>query len=259
MRYRPLAYGADPEYLVFRNGKLISMAKVLGKAQLDTHIGTDGLESTGEFRPPPARNVYALLHELAVGLGRLSRAGLTVYAAPAFGKEYPLGGHLHASFRMEDQTLITTTIPWGEGMDLMVVPMERRFQPPDLLQVRHNHNYGLSANNVREEILDAHCIKLEYRRPSTWLVHPALAYCYLAMGKLVATRLTYIMEWYTQLQYLDFDERFGRIFREGYVHPDLRQLPAGLAYCAKRQSEWWKDGFVCADAWAKVEKGGEPV
>src|SRR5207253_1065765 len=83
---------------------------------------------------------------------------------------------------------------WSQALDTLLLPFEAWIQPW-WLRVERNNKYGNGADNVRMGMAtrpnmplykDWAFVHYEYRLPSTWLVHPTLAYVYMALVKLCA-------------------------------------------------------------------------
>ena len=75
-------------------------------------------------------------------------------------------------------------------------------------RIQRNHSYGLGGDIVRwnspgtkpdwKHLQHLAYLHYEYRTPSTWLIHPALAYVYLALAKITMTNWKLISKLYTQ-------------------------------------------------------------
>lgn len=91
----------------------------------------------------------------------------------------------------------------GQVMHYLLLPFEKWVQPYARRENRFAH-YGEEAGDpvrhvpsrrpAAERFKNWAYFHFEYRTPSTWLQHPVLAYCYLALGKLTALNFTRIAE-----------------------------------------------------------------
>jgi hypothetical protein len=135
----------------------------------------------------------------------------------------------------------------------------------------NNHHYlvrwVLSQRPHKALFKDYRYMHVEYRTPSTWLLHPALAYAYLALAKL--TMLNYDM--IRPLAYATkpvqvsatekdpnlfrnmFTERFDRVKSQLRYTSDLLSLPDAIEFCDKKRFTWeLTAGRIDFDAWAAI-------
>ena len=217
----------------------------------NAYIGIDGEPSVGELRPPPSKSIYPLLVYLGTAVTLLAQRlppNTTLIAHPYdFGRA--VGGHIHVSFisrnthflqlRKEGYvaynperhyrpdlekvgfiyaTKFSSTLSWA------IMPFERAMQPVEKLR-RRNNLYGHSDLSAREDHFPEqplHLMAFEYRRPSTWLAHPDLAYCYLALAKLVSTNFPIMGPLVDTCQ--STVEGYLSIMEKGVVSSDLKPL-----------------------------------
>lgn len=116
-RIRLHRLGSDPEFLFVSEADLgysiVPASSILGENKEKTSLSFIGLDSRpilGELRPEPFRNIKRHLYELAFGLDSIEtflnkeHPSVKVLAYPSLHAE-SLGGHIHASFFMENPLL----------------------------------------------------------------------------------------------------------------------------------------------------------
>ena len=129
MKLRLYRLGADPEFVFGSPGvsKIINVipAQTIvatgGAKALNSFIGTDSHPATAELRPPPAHNIYRIMHDMASAVDylysyflrkpRLRR--IEMYAQPWCSSPEGhdnqagehLGGHIHTSMFVQDPDL----------------------------------------------------------------------------------------------------------------------------------------------------------
>ena len=237
--------GADPEYAIGHRQdwvvSTISAQQVFGTSNFAGGIiGTDGHMETGELRPTPAHNVHLLLHNIGEALEMLhrftSRKGYSLYASP-YASTLPLGGHIHLSFRARPAVRLVTAL-WNRittHLDYYMEPLEAWF-PCRPLRERRNHNYpGAEISRIPKT---TNPFRLEYRRPSTWLGHPAIAYVYLATAKLVALNINQELTPSASTLNLNYFESFHsrlQTLRTGVMSADLSELPEMLDFLVENR------------------------
>ena len=112
-------------------------------------------------------------------------------------------------------------------------------------------------------------LHVEYRTPSTWLHHPALAYVYFALAKLTMLNFKTIRDKVFEAQQIVvfhdspgnhifkevFDERLAKLLPQlSRSSPDLKYLPEALKVCERSRERWYGDRFSGVDfsAWENL-------
>ena len=170
---------------------------------------------------------------------------------------------------------ITTSV-FRVAFDHLLLPFERWVQPWWNRQER-NTDYGVNNDSVRWAVSvrpnrppyqKFAYLHYEYRVPSTWLAHPRLAYCYLALAKYTA------LNWMTiQSRAMEdmkhpkpippsrapandssralFNERFAEIEKLGGKRTtDLEALEASIKFCDAHREEWFSSPTQPIDIYA---------
>ena len=151
-------------------------------------------------------------------------------------------------------------------------------------RVARNHSYGLGSDIVRwnsptaqrpvwDNMSHLAFIHYEYRTPSTWLVHPALAYVYLALAKITMTNWKLIDRLYTfsnEEKVLGiafsknpansaagdvFFERLRKAEENGLrLSRDVEWLGKALDICVAKREEWFASPTARIDieAWREL-------
>ena len=242
---RFLKIGADPEYAF---GTLKDWVTCVVPANTafgisgfaGGFIGTDGHAETGELRPNPAHNVYLLLHNIGEALSVLhnfaEKKGLLLFTPPLI-RNLTLGGHIHLSF---DEAVSLGVLQ--SRLDWLLEPLEMWF-PSSPLREQRNLNYP-GRDVMRQQPAPANSFfHAEYRRPSTWLSHPDVAYTYLAMAKLIALNLkrrfpASLPSGETPAAWKDVVRlRLQHLLEKGLVSADLRALPDKLRFLTENRKE----------------------
>ena len=135
-------------------------------------------------------------------------------------------------------------------------------------RVSRNHSYGLGADIIRwnsptqrpmwDRMDTLTYLHYEYRTPSTWLVHPAFAYVYLALAKVTMTNWKLINKLYTAQDEQDvsfmamaptpnnavageiFFERLRMAEEAGLrLTRDVQWLKEALSICVQNREAWF--------------------
>lgn len=92
-----VTFGADPEFELLANGKVISADGVIsGGTSYNDYIGRDGAGSQVEIRPAPSSSLSKFITNFRSILKEFSER-YPGYSLGAQGNIYPLGGHIHLS------------------------------------------------------------------------------------------------------------------------------------------------------------------
>ena len=167
------------------------------------------------------------------------------------------------------------------GLSYLMTPFEMWIQPwhdrvcrngkygnpasLDTLARNQLHTPRPSVSSVYDEMAWFH---MEFRAPSTWLVHPWLAYCYLALAKLSALNWDIIIKEpqvtvdkskspNNQAWQVIFNKRLDSLEScSGWqTTKDCGQLRSAIRYCDEHRAEWWgsgNTGRVVASSWRKL-------
>ena len=240
---RFLKIGADPEYafgtLKDWIPRVVPANTAFGVPGFaGGFIGTDGHAETGELRPNPAHNVYLLLHNIGEALSVLhnfaEKKGLLLFTPPIL-HNLALGGHIHLSFdEAVSLGVLQTRLDW------LLEPLEMWFPSSPL---REQRNLAYPGRDVMRQQPANQVFHVEYRRPSTWLSHPDIAYTYLAMAKLIALNLK--RRFPTNLPSVEVPVpaeevvwlRLQHLLERGLVSADLRALPDKLRFLTENRKE----------------------
>ena len=163
-------------------------------------------------------------------------------------------------------------------MDYLVRPFEFWIQPW-FARERRNSNYGLGVDAARWEqsgvnpgtrpkLRDHAWLHFEYRTPSTWLVHPWLAYTYLSLVKVSMLNWDFILRLATKDPLAIsrhnttpgnedarklFLSRWERVTKEGKLTRDTQLLPKSIATCEENREAWFSNfGKVQVAEWERV-------
>lgn len=106
---------------------------------------------------------------------------------------------------MFQQGTIITPFIWGQIMNWLLEPFENWIMPWTQRQFRNKHYGGakhpdvvrLGVSKAPFTTEKTSYVHWEYRLPSTWLVHPHLAYAYLALAKLTILNFRLFAEAWT--------------------------------------------------------------
>lgn len=173
---------------------------------------------------------------------------------------------------------------FARGLDSLLLPLEMWLQPWHDRRLR-NARYGAASNldsrarmqggtprpDVGSRYAELAWFHMEYRTPSTWLVHPQLAYVYFALAKLTGLNWALVQD--PEFTFLldvgltgstPSNKAWGQILQERLARlvenpdwrstPDCRQLSAALAFCGGQRSKWWgkQRGIVDTEAWREL-------
>ena len=155
-----------------------------------------------------------------------------------------------------------TPLSFAKALDHLLVPFECWVQPWHG-RIRRNGRYGINNDVVRmmnhtrppDLFPNLAYFHTEYRMPSTWLQHPTVTYCYLALAKLavlnfsrlkeihggknISIRLYEIDKPNTDLAFKLFHDTLNALFKgRAIITNDLKRLPAYLDTLAKHRQEW---------------------
>jgi len=165
---------------------------------------------------------------------------------------------------------------FAQGMSFFLDPLEWWLQPWHS-RIRRNRHYGTGNDIVRwqqdglnpltrPKLADYAWMHFEYRTPSTWLVHPSLAYTYLALAKTTMVNWQLIQE--LQVKLPDsvrsmtpepqnasaatvFLERWNYFkSHKGRITRDALYLDRAIQTCANSRDDWFSThGKVRVEAW----------
>ena len=298
--------GADVEFVLGQKNhdlySIIPMNKFLGVDRvLSSYIGTDAHSATGEIRPPASHNISTLLYKIGFALATIDTHLTRNHKdSKIFGSPYclnePLGGHIHLSFftrkyphydvllydldypteirTLSLQNKIPTSPVIIRLLSYLILPFEGWIQPWNQ-RVTRMENYGLpetmrhaESGPPRRLRPNEYYYHLEYRVPSTWIIHPTIAYCYLALAKLVLLNTEKIAPFLTNAVNMitpllnatpnnseckrEFFYRLNQL--QGLVYTsDLLSLQKALRNSDTLREHLWADGGSCKiDAWRKL-------
>lgn len=107
----------------------------------------------------------------------------------------------------------------------------------------------------------------EYRPPSTWLVHPKLAYAYTGLTKLVMLNFelfqslgqstnTHPEQFNSNaVAFTTLFNRLDKVWSQCTITNDLKNLKDTLTELPELAPNWWKTGFIDTNAWLKLMEG----
>ncbi len=164
----------------------------------------------------------------------------------------------------------------------LVLPFENWVQPWQEREKRvfwcdHGNHYNNDANYLIRWVNGTRpaalfprfaYLHVEYRQPSTWLQHPALAYVYFALVKLVMANFDKVRDATAATKPLAiesspanqvfkevFHERLTRLTEQGLRWPgDTKALMKMVALCGDSREEWYsnRNKGVCYSAWKEL-------
>jgi len=168
----PIMIGADPEFEIRRNGRMVEAHNLIRDPRRSAQIGLDGATSTGELRPRPgnAEQVAANLDRL---IGRLASIipGSDYQVVAGSGVDLPLGGHVHFSGVEVTQGLL-------DALDKFI--SEPLNQKSSGAASRHTRGYG------RPGMYRPQPHGWEYRTPCSWIVSPSVALGVLTIAEVLS-------------------------------------------------------------------------
>lgn len=162
-------------------------------------------------------------------------------------------------------------------MNYLLVPFEFWVQPWHS-RVDRNARYGRGNDNVRRvpserpvmpRYADWAYVHFEYRVPSTWLVHPYLAYAYLALAKLTLLNFERLAQLTNGTTKGDIPRSLAEPANGKYQQTlldrltalrktekfrssaDTNNLDAILDACGKERLRWFTTGAVDTEAWRR--------
>lgn len=172
---------------------------------------------------------------------------------------------------------LVTPLVMATTMGYLLKPFEWWIQPWHA-RVRRNRYYGLGRDEIRwqqdgnpitrPKLAGYAWLHFEYRTPSTWLVHPWLAYTYLALAKLTMTNWQLIQRLLTDKKLMrdvafsspePGNEEAEKLFRErwrgflsggGRITRDATHIVRSLEMCADNREDWFSNhGKIQTEAW----------
>lgn len=177
------------------------------------------------------------------------------------------------------RTVARAALSVGYSLDLMIDALDRVLLPFEWA-AQNNPLVAERQELYRDIIRPARStnprpdrpnyVHIEYRRPSTWLIHPWMAYCYLALVKLVMLNIPHVSSRkysgapLTEITHdptkarAAFDSAFHELVNKSGCRysNDLRPLPRVLeAFWSIRDSLVRPPGKIDFVAWSKLTKG----
>lgn len=269
---RPCRFGSDAEFgLVDTDTRIVPASHYIrGATALNSFVGVDGHNATAEIRPRPSFNIRTHLLDLATAITAVRQQipSYITMIAPPFHKNTTYGGHIHCSFFIRRLYKVPLIASFALALGYLLRPLEAESQPPDL-RAKRNEYYGggtdvrtqTSTSVVRcpPEYVYQH---LEYRMPSSWLVHPALAFAYLSCAKLCMLNFQWCVAAYDKLCVVSVQK--GEVLRryqvlleasDTIVTPDTRDLVSALSMIETSAESWFAQsppGKIHTQAWKKI-------
>ena len=176
-----LTIGADPEFLVYRDGQKVSANSVL-PSSTRAEIGTDGCSSTGELRPAATKDPLQLVENVSILLNKLNAYHLNgeyEIVAGNGSRNNTTGGHIH--FGMRKSVGLIRLFDW---VSIYLQPLE-----PKASAKSRRRSYGelgttggeFNLSGVRDQPWG-----FEYRTPCSWITTPEIAKGMLAIYFVIA-------------------------------------------------------------------------
>lgn len=160
--------GADPEFIILRNGQFQHAGNTLG-ARTEEQIGADGRSDTGELRPSPGNNV-AVTQNLDQLIRELhNRIGEECQAHAGSGLGAPCGGHIHFSREIQPTKALLNKLD-----NYIAKPLNT------ISDTSERHHYGRYGDRRPQPH------GWEYRAPLSWLAHPTLTKGALTIAQVLA-------------------------------------------------------------------------
>ena len=176
---------------------------------------------------------------------------------------------------LASQDLLFTYNTFAIAMNYLLQPFEYWIQPWYVRRSR-NGSYGGSETEVRYTLQAPPAMPafrewayylFEYRLPSTWLVHPWLAYVYLGLTKLIMLNFNKVLplalrgklpqtttEPGNDLFREEFRARYALVVKAGCQFTnDIKQLEEAIEACATGRQVWFTPGTpIQLEAWRKL-------
>lgn len=255
-----------------RPGVFMYAKPVIGVEYLGGHIHVSGF-----VNEPSTRSALDLNVSLSAESMPVNKQGQGVLSGPS--------GPLKSAIPFVEEALAgraTTPELFRRLLDYLVLPFEYWVQPWHLRRGRHqkynnlediNHyfiRWGNSPPPVQHVLYRRNWayIHLEYRTPSTWLVHPWLAYAYFALVKLSLLNWDWLWETLPATKpmrlLLGTSDAPGaeRCFRSRLAamreaasykeSGDLADLDRAVAACSAQAARWFASEEVNYSAWNRL-------
>ena len=170
---------------------------------------------------------------------------------------------------------LVTPLVVARSMSFLLDPLELWLQPW-FSRKRRNHTYGLGNDVVRwqqdgrnpltrPKLVNYAWMHFEYRTPSTWLVHPWMAYVYLALVKLTMVNWPLIqtirndptggfnpmtVEPKNNEAKALFMRRWSLFKEKGRITRDASYIERAIRACGDNREEWFSNyGKIRVEAW----------
>lgn len=180
---KKITIGADPEYGLQDNGRLVPPGQVI---QVTNAFGVDGCSSIGEIRPNHAtcpialtKNIYEVLF---TGVKNNPSVLNLKMKAGGMVNENALGGHIHFGEEglLEEEARFTLNKALNKTLAVLVAMVEDE-------EEAINRRVGTPYGSIEDRSYNPQNWGVEYRVLPSWLTHPKECEAVLATSFIIAS------------------------------------------------------------------------